>query len=81
MTMMQMWSGMAPRARGGLVAGAVLIAAMVAALGLWAYRADYQVLFSDVAAADAAAMTAELDKQKTPYQLADNGTTIMDGPD
>lgn len=77
MTMMQMWSGMAPRARRGLVAGAVLIAAMVVALGLWAYRADYQVLFSDVAAADAAAMTAELDKLKTPYQLADNGATIL----
>ncbi|KRB99158.1 MULTISPECIES: flagellar basal-body MS-ring/collar protein FliF [unclassified Duganella] len=77
MTMMQMWSGMAPRARTGLAAGVVAIVALVAALGFWAYRSDYQVLFSEVAAADAAAMTAELDKQKTPYQLADGGSTIL----
>lgn len=68
---------MSPRARAGLVAGVVLIACLVAGLGLWAYRADYQVLFADVTAADAAAMTAELDKLKTPYQLADGGTTIL----
>jgi len=77
MTMMQMWSGMAPRARMGLATGVVAIAALVAALGYWAYRSDYQVLFSEVAAADAAAMTAELDKLKTPYQLADGGSTIL----
>jgi flagellar M-ring protein FliF len=65
------------RARAGLVAGVILIAAITAGLGLWAYRADNQILFSDVAPADAAAMTAELDKMKTPYQLADGGSTIL----
>lgn len=75
--MLDSWKTMAPRARYGLAAGVLLIACMVGALGLWAYRADYQVLFSDVAAADAAAMTAELDKLKTPYQLADGGATIL----
>lgn len=71
------WNNMAPRARYGLAAGILLIACLVGGLGLWAYRADYQVLFSDVAATDAAAMTAELDKLKTPYQLADGGATIL----
>jgi len=70
------WKALAPRARVGLGAGIVLIVCLMAGLGFWAYRADYQVLFADVSAADAAAMTAELDKQKVPYQLADNGTTI-----
>ncbi|WP_177307725.1 flagellar basal-body MS-ring/collar protein FliF [Pseudoduganella namucuonensis] len=75
--MMETWKTMAPRARAGIVAGCVLIAGFALALGLWAYRADYQVLFADVAPADAAAMTAELDRMKTPYQLADGGNTIL----
>jgi flagellar M-ring protein FliF len=77
MVIAESWKALAPRARIGLAAGAVVIVCLAAALGLWAYRADYQVLFADVAAADAAAMTAELDKMKTPYQLADGGTTIL----
>lgn len=77
MAISETWKGLEPRARAGIVAGGVLIAGMALALGLWAYRADYQVLFADVASADAAAMTAELDKMKTPYQLADGGNTIL----
>ncbi|MTV41455.1 flagellar M-ring protein FliF [Duganella radicis] len=65
------------RARVGLIVGVVLIVVLTAGLGLWAYRADDQILFSDVAPADAAAMTAELDKMKTPYQLTDGGATIL----
>ncbi len=68
---------MAGPARAGIVAGIVLIVALAAGLGFWAYRADYQILFSDVAPADAASMTAELDKLKTPYQLSDGGATIL----
>jgi flagellar M-ring protein FliF len=68
---------MAGPARAGIVAGSVLIVALAAGLGFWAYRADYQILFSDVAPADAASMTAELDKLKTPYQLSDGGATIL----
>lgn len=71
------WNNLAPRGRIGIAAGVVLIVCLTAGLGIWAYRTDYQVLFADVAVADAAAMTAELDKQKVPYRLADNGTTIL----
>jgi flagellar M-ring protein FliF len=71
------WEGLALQARVGLGAGAIVIVALIAALGYWAYRTDYQVLFADVAARDAAAMTAELDKMKIPYQLGDGGNTIL----
>lgn len=71
------WRSMATAARVGLIVGMLLIVALAAGLGLWAYRSDYQILFSDVAPADAASMTAELDKMKTPYQLADGGHTIL----
>jgi flagellar M-ring protein FliF len=71
------WSELGRAARTGLIAGAALIVGLALALGYWAYRPDYQVLFSDVAARDAAAMTAELDKVKTPYTLADGGSTVL----
>lgn len=74
---LQAWQRLALQARLGIIAGVVLIVALTVSLGIWAYRADYQVLFSDVAPADAAAMTAELDRMKTPYQLTDGGNTIL----
>jgi flagellar M-ring protein FliF len=74
---LETWKRLTPPARAGLVAGAVLIVALAAGLGWWAYRTDYQVLFADLGPADAAAMTAELDKLKAPYQLADGGRTIL----
>lgn len=64
-------------ARIGIVTGTLLIAGLMIALGVWAYRPDYQVLFADVAPRDAAAMTAELDKMKTPYTLGEGGTAIL----
>lgn len=76
-SMAEKWHGLTLQARIGLAIGVLLIVGAMAALGFWAYRTDYQVLFADVAARDAAAMTAELDKMKTPYKLADKGTTIL----
>lgn len=76
-SIVETWEQLSARARIGMLAGALLIVALTAAIGIWAYRADYQVLFSDVAPADAAAMTSELDRLKTPYQLTDGGNTIL----
>lgn len=73
----EIWDNLTGRARIGVALGAAAIVAGAIALGLWAYRSDYQVLFTDLAARDAAAMTAELDRMKTPYQLADGGNTIL----
>lgn len=71
------WAGLPGRARSGVIAGVLLIVVLMGALAYWAYRPDYQVLFADINPRDAAAMTAELDKLKTPYQLADGGNTIL----
>lgn len=71
------WKVLALRTRLTIAVGAALIACCSAGLGWWAYHSDYQVLFSEMAAADAAAMTAELDKLKTPYQLGGDGTVIL----
>ena len=71
------WRNLGTGARSGVLAGLLLIALLVGSLAWWVYRPDYQVLFADLAPADAAAMTAELDKLKTPYQLGGDGHTIL----
>ena len=76
-SMQSKWARLDGRARTGIAAGVLLIVVLVGALAWWAYRPDYQVLFADLAPRDAAAMTAELDKMKTPYQLTDGGNTIL----
>jgi flagellar M-ring protein FliF len=75
--MMENWRNLGTGARSGVLAGLLLIALLVGSLAWWVYRPDYQVLFADLAPADAAAMTAELDKLKTPYQLGGDGHTIL----
>jgi flagellar M-ring protein FliF len=75
--MLELWQRLDTRARAGLVVGSAVVLLLVGMLAVWAYRPDYQVLFADMAPRDAAAMAAELEKMKTPYQLADNGNTIL----
>lgn len=70
-------SGLSGRQRAGLVGGLVLIVALVAVLGWWAFRAPYGVLFSDLADQDAGAIVQELDKLKVPYQISANGQAIL----
>lgn len=71
------WQASSALARAGLVAALALLAAFVIGSTYWLFRDDYQVLFADLSAPDAAAMVAELDRSKTPYRLADGGTTIL----
>lgn len=75
--MIDFWKGLARPARALLVGGLVLFLAAVVFFAWWAFRVEYQVLFSDLKPQDALAMTAELDKQKVPYRLGDGGSTIL----
>lgn len=43
----------------------------------WASTPSYSPLYSNLSAADASAITQELDSAGVPYQLADGGDTIM----
>jgi flagellar M-ring protein FliF len=76
-SLMEMWTGLSDRAKVGIGVGVAMIVALTIGLGIWAYRAEYQVLFADIPTRDAASMTAELDRMKVPYQLADGGNTIL----
>jgi flagellar M-ring protein FliF len=75
--MLELWQRLETRARLGLVVGTAVVLLLVGSLAVWAYRPDYQVLFADLAPRDAAALAAELDKMKTPYQLTGDGNTIL----
>jgi flagellar M-ring protein FliF len=76
-SLLEIWNRQTQQAKIGLIVGTIVIVALTVGLGLWAYRTEYQVLFSDLSPQDAAMMTGELDRAKTPYQLADNGNTIL----
>lgn len=75
--MSALWNGWG---RGGQV---VAIGAAVIALGLilWigflVMHKDYGVLFTDLTESDASAIVKQLKKEKVPYRLADNGTTVQ----
>jgi len=67
-----------PAGQIALVAGAaLLIGALMIGAWLLFFRPSYAVLFKDLRPADAAAVVAELEKNKTPYRLADGGATIL----
>ncbi len=71
------WQELSVRARTLFVLALAGVAALILAGSLWLLRDDYQVLFADLRAQDAAAMVGELERMKVPYRLAENGTAIL----
>jgi flagellar M-ring protein FliF len=79
--MAQWLETMPTRVRVALGIGILVILIATVWLAWWALRTDYSVLFSRLTESDAAAIVAELRKQKVEYQLDgvgldDGGTTI-----
>jgi flagellar M-ring protein FliF len=75
--MKNLWSSTPRSARIGLVAGALLIVVLTVAIARWSLVKDYQALFTGLNEQDAAAMVAELDRMKQPYELAADGSKIL----
>ena len=73
----EFWDGLAPSGRRGLAVGVAVILVLTAAFAFWTMRADYDVLFGNLSARDAASMTEELDRMKLPYRLGADGTSIL----
>ncbi|MFC4312692.1 flagellar basal-body MS-ring/collar protein FliF [Steroidobacter flavus] len=66
--------------RGGQVAAigaAVIVLGLILWIGFRAMHEDYGVLFTDLTESDASAIVKQLKKDKVPYRLADNGTTVQ----
>lgn len=71
------WQGLNRTARVGLGVGVVTIVGATIAAAVWLLRTDYDVLFAGLSPADAAVMTAELDRMKLPYKLGADGASIL----
>ena len=61
---------------GLVLAGLAGVTVPLLALWFFLLRTPYEPIFSQLKPADAAAIIAELDKRKVPYQLADGGATV-----
>jgi flagellar M-ring protein FliF len=78
MTFVERFRSSTPRTQlllwGGL--GVVVLALLIAAYLLF-IRRPYDVLFNNMRTMDAATIVAQLDKDKIPYRLEDQGTTLL----
>lgn len=71
------WPGASMAARGALLVGVLIVLVAFGAGAFWLMQEDYDVLFADLNAQDAASMVKELDRMKVPYRLSDEGATIL----
>ncbi|MDE7371971.1 MAG: flagellar M-ring protein FliF [Desulfovibrio sp.] len=72
-----LWARLNMIQRVAVAGGAVALVACAIGLSLWAGRVEYKVLYSNLGPEDASSVVKALQADKTPYQLADNGTTIL----
>ncbi|WP_431256738.1 flagellar basal-body MS-ring/collar protein FliF [Roseateles chitinivorans] len=75
--MRELWNKLDGRRRAGLTVGAVVIVLAVVVAGVLLLKTERDVLFNALAPQDAAAMTAELEKMKVPYQVSEDGQAIL----
>ncbi len=76
-SVLKFWQKLSRPQKAITVAAPVLVAAALITLILWASKPQYVALFTKINDTDAAAITAKLTDLKVPYQLQDNGTTIL----
>jgi len=71
------WSTRTPLTKGLLVGGAAAAVILLVILGQYLGRVEYAPLFQDLESKEAGAITEELAALNVPYQLADQGRTIL----
>lgn len=75
--MQDWWNTLHPGTRRSMLAGCVVLASAVAVLGWWLLHPAQAVLFSGLSPQDAGVLARELDRQKLPYRIADEGSTLL----
>jgi flagellar M-ring protein FliF len=71
------WAKLTPAQRVLASGGSVAFVAGLIGLSIWLNQPDYQVLYSNLGPEDASHIVKALQGDKVPYQIADNGTTIL----
>lgn len=71
------WAQASMAKRITIASSAVIALAAVIGLSLFLGRIEYKVLYSNLSPEDASSIVKSLQSEKVPYQLADNGGTIL----
>ncbi len=73
----QTWEAMDRRQQISLAALALVVVAGLVAVGTWATRPSWAVLYSELSPQDAQAVVERLKEQGVPYRLASGGGTVQ----
>lgn len=71
------WDALDRRRQAMLAALALVMVGGLVAVGTWATRPSWAVLYSDLSPADAQAVVEQLGEQAVPYRLAAGGSTVQ----
>ena len=74
---MRQWNALGVKGRFALSAAVIAGIGILALVALWSKRPDYRPLMSGVKQADAAAITRKLKELKVPYEIGEDGETIL----
>ena len=75
-SLLALWQQLGLNQRVSLIVAVVAVIGGMIAVGLWARRPDYQLLYARLSDKDSAAIISTLQTQNIPYQLAAGGSTI-----
>lgn len=71
------WNALGVKGRFALSAAVIAAIGILALVGLWSKRPDYRPLMTGVKQSEAAAITRKLKELKVPYEIAEDGETIL----
>ena len=74
---LQVWQRLSPMGRVAVSGFGAVVVVLVVSVGIWSSTTKYAVLFSGLQVDDAGAITQKLDADRVPYELSNNGTTIL----
>jgi flagellar M-ring protein FliF len=75
--MIRLWNELTPAQRAVVMTFAAVSVVAVIMISIYVSKPKMSVLFSNLEQEDAGAIVQKLDDEKTPYELSQDGTTIM----
>jgi flagellar M-ring protein FliF len=76
-SLLALWKQLGINQRVSLCVSAIVVAAGMCAIVMWARRPDYQLLYGQLGDKDTAAVISYLQAQNIPYQIAAGGSAVQ----